>query len=60
MEQCLHVFTYLKAQKRSTMVFDDTEPDFDGSAFRKCNWAELCPDAKEAIPTAYQRLEVSL
>lgn len=51
LEQCFHVFAYLKSHDRSTMVFDDTEPDFDGSAFRKCDWSEFYPDAKEAIPT---------
>ena len=32
------------------MVFDDSEPVFDESAFRTCDWSEFYPDAEEAIP----------
>lgn len=51
LEQVFHVFAYLKHHERSTMVFDDTEPDFAGSSFKQCDWTEFYPDAKEAIPT---------
>jgi hypothetical protein len=32
------------------MVFDDSEPVFDESAFTVCDWSEFYPDAAEAIP----------
>ena len=51
LEQVFHVFAYLKHHERSTMVFDDTEPNFNGSKFKECDWSEFYPDAKEAIPT---------
>ena len=49
-EQVFHIFAYLKAHKRSTMVFDDTEPTFDENRWIKQDWSEFYPDAKEAIP----------
>ena len=50
MEQCLHIFAYLKSHDRSCMVFDDTEPEFDESRFAKCDWEEFYPGAKEVVP----------
>jgi hypothetical protein len=35
LKQGFHIFAYLKAHKRSTLVFDNTEPYFDGSKFNK-------------------------
>jgi hypothetical protein len=32
------------------MVFDDSEPVFDESAFKVCHWSEFYPDAAEVIP----------
>jgi hypothetical protein len=32
------------------MVFNDTEPVFDESSFKVCDWATFCPDAEEAVP----------
>jgi hypothetical protein len=32
------------------MVFDDSEPVFDESAFQTCDWSEFYPDGEEAIP----------
>ena len=51
LEQVFHIFAYLKAHERSTMVFDDTEPYFEDSRFSKCDWSEFYPDAAEAIPS---------
>jgi hypothetical protein len=51
LEQVFHIFAYLKAHTRSTLVFDDTEPNFANSTFNKCDWAEFYPDAAEAIPS---------
>jgi hypothetical protein len=32
------------------MVFDDTEPVFNKSSFKICDWSEFYPNAEEAIP----------
>jgi hypothetical protein len=50
LQQVFHIFAYLKHHKRSRMVFDDSEPVFNESAFRDCDWSEFYPDAAEAIP----------
>ena len=50
LEQVFHVFAYLKAHERSTMVFDDTEPNFDERRFKICDWSEYYPNAAENIP----------
>ena len=50
LEQVFHVFAYLKAYDRSTMVFDDTEPIFDERRFKPCDWSEYYPNAAENIP----------
>lgn len=49
LEQVFHIFAYLKKYTRSTMVFDDTEPEIDESRFIKCDWKEFYPEAEEAI-----------
>jgi hypothetical protein len=50
LDQVFHIFAYLKRYETSTMVFDDTEPDFDERRFKECNWSEYYPDAKEVLP----------
>ena len=50
LDQIFHIFAYLKKYDTSTMVFDDTEPDFDERRFKVCDWSEYYPDAKEAVP----------
>jgi len=50
LEQLFHVFGYLKEHDKSTMVFDDTMPEFDERRFRECDWDEYYPGAKESIP----------
>jgi hypothetical protein len=50
LQQVFHLFAYLKHHKRSRMVFDDTEPAYDASAFKDCDWSEFYPDAEEPIP----------
>ena len=50
LEQVFHVFAYLKSHERSTMVFDDTEPNFDERRFKTCDWSEYYPNAVEKIP----------
>jgi len=45
------MFAYLKHYTRSTLVFDDTEPDFmETSEFHEADWSEYYPDAAEPIP----------
>jgi hypothetical protein len=50
LEQMFHVFAYLKRHNRSALVFDWTEPEFDTTQFRECDWKEYYPGAAEAIP----------
>jgi predicted hotdog family 3-hydroxylacyl-ACP dehydratase len=50
LQQVFHIFAYMKHHKRSRMVFDDTEPVFDESSFKVCDWSDFYPDAEEAIP----------
>ena len=50
LEQMFHIFAYLKKYCRSTLVFDWTEPWFDESQFKECDWKEFYPGAAEAIP----------
>ena len=51
LDQLFHMFGYLKCHDKSTMVFDDTEPQFVEERFKQCDWGDYYPDAKEAIPT---------
>ena len=44
------MYAYLKIYSRSTLVFDDNEPDIDASSFIKADWSEYYPYAKEVIP----------
>jgi len=50
LDQLFHIFAYLKAHEKSTMVFDDGIPNFTGSTFNKCDWSEVYPEAKELVP----------
>ena len=50
LEQVFHIFAFLKAHDRSTMVFDDTEPFFEEQRFVQCDWSEFYPGAAEVEP----------
>jgi hypothetical protein len=51
LDQVFHMFAYLKRYyETSTMLFDDTEPEFDERRFKECDWSEYYPNAKEALP----------
>jgi hypothetical protein len=50
LQQVFHIFAYLKHHKRSTMVFDETMPEFDERRFQKVDWSEQYSDAAEPIP----------
>lgn len=52
LDQVFHIFAYLKAHDRSTLVFDDTYPTFGDKRFRDCDWGAHYPDAAEAIPSS--------
>ena len=50
-EQVLHIFAYLKAHARSSMVFDDTIPSFDDSRFNDgADWTEYYGNVKQPEP----------
>jgi hypothetical protein len=50
LQQVFHIFGYLKKHERSTMVFDDTEPNYDPARFRACDWSEFYPEAEDQLP----------
>ena len=50
LEEVFHVFAYLKAYPKTSLVFDDTTPVFDETRFSQCDWQEYYPDAKEEEP----------
>ena len=50
LEQCLHIFAYLKKYSHSKIVFDDHVPVFDKEQFQQCNWEEFHPGAEEVLP----------
>ena len=50
LEQAFHVFAYLKVHDHSMLVFDQPEPMFEDSRFRKADWSEFYPGAEESIP----------
>jgi hypothetical protein len=58
LDEVLHVFAYLKQYNRSTLVLDDTAPQYDESQFMKCDWPKYYPGAAEAVPhTTYLKHE---
>ena len=46
LDQAFHIMAYLKKHLRSSLVFDDTEPDLSGFQFKKCDWQEFYPGSK--------------
>jgi len=50
LQQAFHIFAYLKAHNKLTMVFDDTRANITESRFIKQDWTEFSQDAKELIP----------
>jgi hypothetical protein len=51
LNEVLHIFAYLKRYKKSTMVFDDTLPNFDKTIFQQnADWSNFYHDATEKIP----------
>jgi hypothetical protein len=50
LEEVFHVFAYLKAHDRSSLVFDPRPFENDPSRFTQPDWSEFYPGAAEAIP----------
>jgi hypothetical protein len=50
LQQLFHIFAYLKAHKRSVLVFDNSVPTFDAEWFVQKDWSEFYPGAAEPIP----------
>jgi hypothetical protein len=50
LEEAIHIFAYLKAHDKSSVVMDDTSPVFDESRFIQCDWTEYYPGACEPEP----------
>jgi hypothetical protein len=49
LQQFLHILAYLKVHKRSTLIFDKTEPSYNPERFTKRDWSEIYTGATEAI-----------
>jgi hypothetical protein len=50
LQQCFHIFAYLKQFYRSRLVFDDGMPDLSDKYFHVCDWSKYYPGAAEAVP----------
>ena len=50
LEALLHMFAYIKAHKRSKIVFDDSQPEFSNDFQESPDWVDFYKDAKELIP----------
>ncbi len=50
LQQVYHMFGYLKAKPKRTLIFDPTPPDIDESRFVKCDWHDFYRGAQESIP----------
>jgi hypothetical protein len=50
LQQVFHIFAYLKQFNRAMIVFDDSEPLHDESAFHVCDGSGYYPDCSEPIP----------
>jgi hypothetical protein len=50
LEQCLHIFAFLKKYDHSKIIFDNSIPSFKEERFQQCDWEEFYPGADEVIP----------
>ena len=50
LQQVHHLFGYLKAKPKRTLIFDPTHPNIDKSRFVKCDWHDFYMGAPESIP----------
>jgi hypothetical protein len=50
LSEAKHVFAYLKALDRSSLIFDYQDMPVDESHFHSGDWSRYYPDAQEAIP----------
>ncbi len=49
-EAALHVFSYLKSNSNSRLIFDPMEPKVGDSNFVECDWSDFYPGVSEALP----------
>jgi hypothetical protein len=50
LDQVFHIFSYLKRNKRATLMFDESRVDWDETAFESHDWDDFYRGAKENIP----------
>jgi hypothetical protein len=50
MNKVLHIFSYLKHHENSKIVFDPYPQPWDETQFKKYDWTDFYPNAKEPIP----------
>ena len=50
LEQCLHIFAFLKKYSHLKIVFDNGIPTFDEEHFQQCDWEEFYPGVEEVVP----------
>ena len=50
LEQVLQIFAFLKRHNKTSLVFDDTNPQFDESRFNDGEWGEYYGDVHEPVP----------
>ncbi len=50
LDQVFHVFSYLKRNKRATIIFDEKRVDWNEAAFLEHDWTDFYHDATEQLP----------
>jgi hypothetical protein len=50
LDMVLHIFGYLKKNKKRKLLMDPTDPGVDPDRFIKCDWSDFYPDAAEKMP----------
>ena len=50
LETALHVMVYLRFKHKTRLIFDQTYPDIDLTAFPQYEWMEIYSNVEEAIP----------
>ena len=57
LEQCLHIFAYLKKYHCLKIVFNDSALIFDKEQFQQCKWEEFYPGAEDVLPPNVPRAQ---
>ena len=50
LEAIFHLFNFLDKRHNARVVFDQSYPDLDMTAFKECDWKAFYGDVQEAIP----------